>query len=189
MNLTRNRLHSIGWAVVLGICLAFAVVLTLRVNAVKGQVRQTESRIVSLKREIQFLDVEFQTRANQRQLAALNSVDFGYVAPSAGQYIEGERQLAALGMPPGPDAPRPIRMASAAASDGEAMPFMEMVSPVGPRSEAEKSAATSAGEGKRDAAKKTAEHAVGGDAIGAAIAEAKLGTRLARIDLAQGADE
>src|SRR5690606_6287010 len=94
MNLTRNRIHSIGWAVVLSICLAFAVALTLRVNAVKGQVRQTESRIVSLKREIQFLDVEFQTRANQRQLASLNAVEFGYVAPSAGQYIEGERQLA-----------------------------------------------------------------------------------------------
>jgi hypothetical protein len=185
MNLTRNRLHSIGWAVVLSICLAFAVVLTLRVNAVKGQVRQTESRIVSLKREIQFLDVEFQTRANQRQLAALNAIEFGYMAPSAGQYIEGERQLAALGMPRGPGAPRPIRMASAAVTDGDATPFMEMVSPVGARSDGEKAAAAPSSDAKRDGAKKAASD----DAIGAAIAEAKLGTKLARIDLAQGADE
>ncbi len=185
MNLTRNRLHSIGWAVVLSVCLAFAVALTLRVNAVKGQVRQTESRIVSLKREIQFLDVEFQTRANQRQLAALNAIEFGYMAPGAGQYIEGERQLAALGMPRGPGAPRPIRMASAAVADGEAKPFMDMVSPVGPRSDSEKGSAAASADATREGVRKSG----GDDAIGAAIAEAKLGTRLARIDLAQGADE
>lgn len=184
MILTRTRLHSIGWAVLLGICLAFAVALMLRVNAVKGQVRQTESRIVSLKREIQFLDVEFQTRANQRQLAALNAVEFGYVAPGAGQYIEGERQLAALGMPRGPGAPRPIRMASAA-TDAEATPFMEMVSPVETKPNNEQVAANSSAEAKRDDARK----GTGGDAIGAAISDSKLGTRLARFDLAQGADE
>ncbi|RYD87376.1 MAG: hypothetical protein EOP61_35715 [Sphingomonadales bacterium] len=149
--------------------------------------RQTESRIVSLKQEIQFLDVEFQTRANQRQLAALNSVEFGYMAPGAGQYIEGERQLAALGMPRGPGAPRPIRMASAAVTDGEATPFMEMVSPVGARADSQKTPADAATEAKRDGAGKPA--GAGADAIGAAIAEAKLGTRLARIDLAQGPDE
>ena len=181
MNLTRNRLHSIGWAVVLSICLAFVVALTLRVNAVKGQVRQTESRLVSLKREIQFLDVEFQTRANQRQLASLNAVEFGYVAPGAGQYIEGERQLAALGMPPGPDAPRPIRMASAA-TDATATPFMEMVSPVGPRTEGEKVAGDAPLQAKRD-------EGAGGDVVGAAISGTKIGARLARFEIERSADE
>jgi hypothetical protein len=129
MNLTRNRIRSIGWAFVLTVCLAFTVALTLRVNAVKGQVRESENRIVALKREVQFLEVEFQTRANQQQLAALNSVEFGYVAPSAKQYIEGERQLASLGVPRAPDAPKPIRMAQAV-TETEAMPFIAMVAPV-----------------------------------------------------------
>jgi hypothetical protein len=129
MNLTRNRIRSIGWAFVLTVCIALTVALTLRVNAVKGQVRQTENRIVALKREVQALEVEFQTRANQQQLAALNSVEFGYVAPGAKQYIEGERQLAALGVPRAPGAPKPIRMAHAV-SEPDDVPFLAMVSPV-----------------------------------------------------------
>ena len=148
--------------------------------------RQTESKIVSLKRDIQFLDVEFQTRANQHQLAALNAVEFGYVAPGASQYIEGERQLAALGVPRGPGAPRPIRMANAAPAS-EDVPFMAMVSPVGPRQTGQDADAASG----HSAHEKTDSGNVGAadDAIGAAIAEARLGARLARFDLAGGADE
>ncbi|MBV1917097.1 MAG: hypothetical protein KUG65_03415, partial [Sphingomonadaceae bacterium] len=94
MNLTRDRVRSIGWAFVLTICAALTVGLMLRVNAVKGQVHDTEGKIVALKRDIQFLEVEFQTRSNQQQLALLNGMEFGFVAPGVGQYIEGERQLA-----------------------------------------------------------------------------------------------
>jgi hypothetical protein len=129
MNLTRNRVQSIGWAFVITVCVALTVALTLRVNAVKGQVRETENRIVALQREARFLEVEFQTRGNQQQLAALNSVEFGYVAPGAGQYLEGERQLAALGVPRAPDAPKPIRMAHAV-TETESLAFSQMVSPM-----------------------------------------------------------
>jgi hypothetical protein len=179
MNLTRNRIQSIGWAFVLTICMALTVALTLRVNAVKGQVRQTESKIVSLQRDIQFLGVEFQTRANQQQLAALNSVEFGYVAPGAGQYIEGERQLASYGMPRGPGAPKPIRMAHAA-PEPEAMEFVAMVSPLsGKPLPAPEKAKTDASSSARNAAT-----AKGADLIGGAISDAALGARLARIDTA-----
>ena len=47
----------------------------------------------------------------QQQLAAWNQVEFGYSAPRADQYVEHERQLAALGSPRGIDAPQPIRVA------------------------------------------------------------------------------
>jgi hypothetical protein len=128
MNLTRDRLRSIGWAVVLSVCFALTMALTFRVNAEKAQVRLAERQIVSLKREKMFLETEFQTRANQQQLRALNDVEFGYTAPTAGQYLTGERQLAAFGKPAGPGAPAPIRVASASAED--IAPFPALVSPI-----------------------------------------------------------
>lgn len=113
MNLTRDRVRSIGWAFVLSVCFALTMALTFRVNAEKSQVRLAERQIVALKREKLFLETEFQTRANQQQLRALNDIEFGYAAPTAGQYLAGERQLAAFGKPAGPGAPAPIRVASA----------------------------------------------------------------------------
>ncbi len=128
MNLTRDRVRSIGWAFVLSICFALTMALTFRVNAEKGQVRLAERQIVALKREKLFLQTEFQTRANQQQLRALNDIEFGYAAPTAGQYVAGERQLADFGKPAGPGAPAPIRVASAAAE--EIAPFPALVSPL-----------------------------------------------------------
>lgn len=113
MNLTRDRIHTIGWGMSLVICLALTLALTFRVNAVKSQVRLAERQIAQLKQEKLFLETEFETRASQQQLKAFNDVDFGYQAPTVGQYLESERQLAAFGKPRSPDAPDPIRVASA----------------------------------------------------------------------------
>ena len=129
MNLTRDRVRTIGWAFVLSICLALTLALTMRVNAVKSQVRLTERQIVALKREKLHLETEFATRANQEQLRMLNNPEFGYAAPTAGQYLESERQLAELGKPRAPDAPAPIRVASAARDD-HGGPLTAMVSPI-----------------------------------------------------------
>lgn len=128
MNLTRDRIRSIGWAAVLLICFTFTVALTFRVNAVKSEVRLAERQIVALKQEKQFLETEFLTRANQQQLRSLNDVEFGYQAPTAAQYLEGERQLAALGKPRAVDAPDPIRVAQAGTTQGREVPAM--VSPL-----------------------------------------------------------
>lgn len=130
MNLTRDRMRSIGWAVILTICFALVMVLTFRVNAIKSQVRLTERQIVALKQEKIALETEFETRANQQQLRALNDVEFGYEAPKAEQYIEGERQLASLGKPRGPGAPSPIRVARNDARADEESVFPAMVSPL-----------------------------------------------------------
>lgn len=130
MNLTRDRVRSIGWAVILTVCLALTLVLTFRVNAIKSQVRLAERQIVAMKHEKIDLETEFETRANQQQLRAVNDVEFGYEAPKADQYIEGERQLAVFGKPRGPGAPSPIRVAR---QDDEAVPssvFPAMVSPL-----------------------------------------------------------
>jgi hypothetical protein len=128
MKLTRDRVRSIGWVAVLTVCGALTMGLTLRVNAVKSQVRLAERQIVSLQRQKTLLETEFETRANQQQLKVLNDVEFGYQAPTAGQYLEGERQLAALAKPRAPDAPAPIRVASAA--DAEPAMLSSLISSV-----------------------------------------------------------
>jgi len=114
MNLTRDRVRSIGWAFVLTVCFALTMALTFRVNAEKSEVRLAERQIIAVKQQKLFLETEFLTRANQQQLSNLNEVEFGYRAPTSRQYIEGERQLASLGKPRGINAPAPIRVASAA---------------------------------------------------------------------------
>lgn len=126
--MTRDRLHSIGWAFVLTVCFALTLALTFRVNAVKSEVRLAEREIVRLKQHKLFLETEFLTRANQQQLRNLNEVEFGYQAPTAAQYLEGERQLASLSKPRAPGAPEPIRVASAPEAEQGGLPTM--VSPL-----------------------------------------------------------
>jgi hypothetical protein len=133
MNLTRDRVRSIGWAFVLTVCAGALLALTFRVNAVKSKVRLAERQLVALQQEKLFLETEFEARSNQQQLKALNDVEFGYEAPRAEQYIEGERQLVALGKARAPGAPTPIRVASAAEGPGDLGgqgAFPAMVSPL-----------------------------------------------------------
>ena len=130
MNLTRDRVRSIGWAFVLTICAAMTLALTFRVNAVKSEVRLAERQIVALRQEKLFLETEFETRANQQQLKALNDVEFGYVAPTSGQYLENERELAALGKERAPGSPAPIRVVRMAMADEGPSSLVAMVSPL-----------------------------------------------------------
>ena len=108
---TGSRIRQIGWALVLGTCFALLLGLTFKVNAVKSDVRLVERKIIAAEQAKLMLETEFQTRANQQQLANWNAVEFGYGAPRADQYLENERQLAALGSPRGVNAPAPIRVA------------------------------------------------------------------------------
>ena len=124
-----SRMRQIGWVLALMVCFAAFLALTLKVNTVKSQVRLAEREIVALEREKMLLETEFESRASQQQLSQWNAVEFGYQAPTADQYLENERQLASLGQPRGLNAPRPIRVAYAAAvADDEHFPAL--VSPV-----------------------------------------------------------
>jgi hypothetical protein len=114
--MTSTQARSLGWAAILAICLAAVVVLSFKVHAVRSEVLLAERQLIALERETLLLETEFETRASQRQLAEWNAVEFGYGAPRAGQFLDGERQLASLGEVRGPDAPAPIRLASADAA-------------------------------------------------------------------------
>ena len=127
--LVGSRLRQLGWAVTLALCIALFAGLTFKVNSVRSEVRLAERQILALQREKVLLETEFETRASQQQLAQWNAVDFGYQAPGADQYLEGERQLARLGEPRGAAAPAPIRVARAPEAGGEAK-FPAMVSPL-----------------------------------------------------------
>lgn len=123
-----SRIRRIGWFAALAVCTALYLMLHFKVHAVKSNVIRAERQIVSLEQQKLLLETEFETRANQLQLAAWNSVDFGYTAPTASQFLENERQLASFGSPRAPGAPEPIRVAGL--TDGEEPEFPAMVSPL-----------------------------------------------------------
>ena len=128
------RTRSIGWAVIFMVCAAVFIGLTMKVNAVRSEVRLAERKIIALEREKRLLETEFETRANQQQLADWNAVDFGYQAPGAAQFMVDERELADLGAPRAIGAPDPIQMALSPdeeAGSGEgSVSIMSMVSPL-----------------------------------------------------------
>lgn len=130
MIVSAHRLRSVGWIALLALCAALVMILAFRVNALRSQVHRAEVHIVALKQEKMYLETEFETRANQQQLKAWNDVEFGYVAPTASQYLENERQLAAWSKPSELDAPAPIRVASADDSVIAQAAFPAMVSPL-----------------------------------------------------------
>lgn len=128
MTVTGSRLRQIGWAMVLAGCFAIFIALTFKVNAVKSDVALAERRIIDLERERLVLETEFQARASQQQLADWNRIEYGYAAPTAAQYLENERQLAAFGMQRAAGSPEPIRVANAPAEEENAL--LAMVSPL-----------------------------------------------------------
>jgi hypothetical protein len=128
--ISSNRARSLGWMAVLAICFALVVILSFKVHAVKSEVLLAERQLIALERETLLLETEFQTRASQRQLSAWNNVEFGYSAPRAGQFLEGERQLASLGQLPRRDGPAPILLARADEADLAGAAAAPMRSPV-----------------------------------------------------------
>ena len=125
-----SQARSLGWMAVLATCAALVVVLSFKVHAVKSEVLLAERQLIALERETLLLETEFETRASQRQLAEWNTVEFGYAAPRAGQFLDAERQLASLGERLGPDAPAPIRLARADSADAAPTDDAPMRSPV-----------------------------------------------------------
>ena len=124
-----SRIRQIGWAAVLAACIFLFALLSLQVQTVKSEVLLAERQIISLERDVLMLETEFQTRASQRQLADWNTIELGYRAPRADQYLDNNRQLASLGQDARRGAPTPIRVARAALG-AEDMGPKDMVSPV-----------------------------------------------------------
>jgi hypothetical protein len=90
------RLRGIGWmAVLLAVVLGFYLV-SLRVAAERKKLDDVNGRIASAERDIRALDTEFDTRANLAQLEKWNGDTLALAAPTAGQFVASDAQLAAL---------------------------------------------------------------------------------------------
>jgi cell division protein FtsB len=126
----QSRMRRMGWLAVLSLCTVFYLALHLKVHAVQSEVVRSERQIIALESEKALLETEFETRANQEQLASWNRIDFGYTAPGADQFVENERQLAQFGTPRAAGAPAPILVAAITEGD-KAPPFAKFVSPLG----------------------------------------------------------
>lgn len=164
-----SRQRQIGWAAVLIACIVVLVGLTFKVNSIKSQVRLAEREIIALETEKRILEIEFQARSNQQQLADWNRVEYGYAAPSAGQYLESERQLASLGMARADTAPEPIRVAQAQVTDDADAGLLAMVSPLTgkPAGEGDAAAAARSSQDEKSARRPLSERLSNPDPVGA----------------------
>jgi hypothetical protein len=90
------RLKGIGWfggcvAVVLGFYL-----VSLQVAGERKKLELMDRRITAAQRDIRALETEFDTRANLAQLEKWNGDTLALSAPTAGQFVGDEAQLASL---------------------------------------------------------------------------------------------
>ena len=90
------RLKGLGWfggcvAVVLGFYL-----VSLQVAAERKKLDQVNARIGAAERDLRALETEFDTRANMVQLERWNGDTLALSAPTAGQFVRDEAQLASL---------------------------------------------------------------------------------------------
>ncbi|QTD55559.1 hypothetical protein [Parasphingorhabdus cellanae] len=108
MKLAVKRLEGIGWLALVFLVAILLYPLSLSVATLRSDLARTDSKIVSIKKEIRYLETEFSARANLRQLEHWNKLEYGYVSPKASQYLDGERALANLG---GKDLRKPVKVA------------------------------------------------------------------------------
>ncbi|MEH6756121.1 MAG: hypothetical protein V7676_01270 [Parasphingorhabdus sp.] len=108
MKLAVKRLEGIGWLALVFLVAILLYPLSLSVATLRSDLARTDSKIISVKKDIRYLETEFSARANLRQLEDWNKLEYGYVSPTAAQYLDGERALANLG---GKDLRKPVRVA------------------------------------------------------------------------------
>ena len=120
MLMAARKLQGIGLVLLV---LVFAMMLypvSLKVAATRSELTRIERQIDRTRDNIRYLESELAVRASMRQLEQWNADTFGYSAPSAGQYLSNERQLASFD-----------RLPRARGANDVAPVLMAMVSPVG----------------------------------------------------------
>lgn len=165
-----KRLKTIGWIALIFIVAIALYPLSLSVATLRSDLTRTEREILRTRAEIRYLETEFATRASLTQLAMWNDLEYGYEAPSAAQYLDGERELAnlddearqldkpvrvaAMTIKPQaePAAIKPAEMAAAAPKLPQPLSVSQSVAIISPAR-----AATAAGEASKATAKEAAK--------------------------------
>lgn len=90
------RLKGLGWmGGVTMVALAFYLV-SLQVASERKHLETVNRQIAGAERDIRALETEFDTRANLAQLERWNGDTLALVAPTAGQFVRDEAQLASI---------------------------------------------------------------------------------------------
>ncbi|SCW40266.1 hypothetical protein SAMN02927924_00458 [Sphingobium faniae] len=100
-----KRLQSLIWVLLVALGALGAYLVSLKVATERNELMRVRAQVARANGDIRYLETEFSARANMRQLERWNQDDFRYAAPSAQQYLAGERALAHLDgvQPNGPD--------------------------------------------------------------------------------------
>jgi hypothetical protein len=89
-----RKLQSIGLLMLVTICALLAYPVSLHVASTRTELRRVEQDIAATRRRIRMVEGEIAVLANLSQLERWNADNFGYVAPTSGQYLPDERALA-----------------------------------------------------------------------------------------------
>lgn len=112
--MSARSFKSVGWVAGIGVAALTCYMFSLSVASERAELAQLDSRIVALKQSIRTLNTELETRGRVHQLQHWASADFGFTAPSAGQFLESEVTLAQLELPSQASSlEAPVRMADA----------------------------------------------------------------------------
>ena len=120
MLMAARKLQGIGLVLLVLIFAMMLYPVSLKVAATRSELTRIEKQIDRTRDNIRYLESELAVRASMRQLEQWNADTFGYSAPSAGQYLSNERQLASFD-----------RLPRARGANDVAPVLMAMVSPVG----------------------------------------------------------
>lgn len=91
-----RKLQGIGLIMLLTLCALIVYPISLRVSATRAELLQVEREIARTRQQNRMLEGDIAVLANAYQLDRWNAEYFGYTAPTARQYLGGERDLASL---------------------------------------------------------------------------------------------
>ena len=97
MLMAARKLQGIGLVLIVLLLAMTFYPMSLRVASKRSELARVERDIRDARDNIRYLETELGARASLRQLERWNAESFAYSAPTAAQYLEGERQLANLG--------------------------------------------------------------------------------------------
>lgn len=125
MSFAIRKLQGFGLILLVTFCFLIAYPISLKVSATRAELQRVEREIVETRRRNRMLEGDISVLANVQQLDRWNREYLGYVPPSAGQYLAGERALANLDRlrPPADSAPEAPVLA---AMRDEAVPVRQL---------------------------------------------------------------
>lgn len=97
MMFAARKLQGIGLIMLLTLYAFFAYSISLPVSTTRAELQQVEREIAETQQHNRMLEGDIAVLANVHQLDRWNAEFFSYTAPTAAQYLSGERELASLG--------------------------------------------------------------------------------------------